>query len=65
MMPGVNYAIYVCSYARLTPGVLLYQNLTLEEDIVTVIIQDRVIDDNLKKQIKSQTLCSCRLILLT
>ena len=65
MMPGVNYVIHGCSSARLTPGVSLYQSLTLEENIVAVITQDRVIDDNLKKQIKNQTLCTCRLFLLT
>ena len=32
--------------------------------IVAVIIQDRVMDDNLKRQIKNQTLCTCRLFLL-
>ena len=52
MMPGVNYEIYGCSSARLNPGVLLYGSLTLEENIVAVITQDRMIDDNLKKQIK-------------
>ena len=65
MMPGVNYVIYGCSSARLTPGVSLYQSLTLEENIVAVITQDRVMDDNLKKQIKNQTLSTCRLFLLT
>ena len=64
MMPGVNYVIYGCSFARLTPGVLPYQSLTLGENIVAVITQDRVIDHNLKKQIKNQTLCTCRLFLL-
>ena len=64
MMLGVNYIIYGCSSARLTPGVSLYQSLTLEENIVAVITQDRVIDDNLKKRIKNQTLCTCRLFLL-
>ena len=64
MMPGVNYVIYGCSSARLTPGVSLYQSLTLEENIVAVITQDRVIDDDLKKQIKNQTLCTCRLFLV-
>ena len=65
MMPGVNYVIYGCSSAILTPGVSLYQSLTLEENIVAVITQDRVIDDDLKKQIKNQTLCTCRLFLVT
>ena len=57
MMPGVNYVIYGCSFVRTTPVVLLYQSLTLEENIVAVITQDRVIDENLKRKIKNQTLC--------
>ena len=66
MMPGVNYVIYGCSSARTTPGVSLYHySLTLEKNIVAVITQDRVIDGNLKRQIKNQTLCTCRLFLLT
>ena len=65
MMPGVNYVIYDFYSARTTSGVSLYWSLTLEESIVAVITQDRVIDDNLKRQIKNQTLCTCRLFLLT
>ena len=65
MMPGVNYLMYGCSSARTTPGVSLYRSLTLEENIVAVITQDRVIDNNLKRQIKNQTLCTCRLFVLT
>ena len=65
MMPGVNYVIYGCSSARTTPGVSLYWSFTLEENIIAVITQDRVIDDNLKRQIKHQTLCTYRLFLLT
>ena len=65
MMSGVNYVIYGCSSARLTPGVSLHQSLTLEENIVVVVTQDKMIDDNLKKQIKNHTLCTCRLFLLT
>ena len=64
-MPGVNYVIYSCSSARTTPGVSLYRSLTFEENIVAVITQDRVIDDNLKRQIKNRTFCTCRLFLLT
>ena len=55
MMPGVNYVIYGCSSAKTTPWVSLYRSLTLEENIVAVITLDRVIDDNLKRQIKKQT----------
>ena len=47
MMPGVNYLIYGCSSARTTPGVSLYQSLTLEENIIAIITQDRVIDNSL------------------
>ena len=65
MMPGVNYVIYGWSSARITPGVSLYRSLILEENIVAVITQDRVTDDNLKRQIKNRTLYSCRLFLLT
>ena len=49
MMPSVNYVIYGCCSAILTPEVSLYQILTLEENIIVVITQDRVIDVNLKK----------------
>ena len=65
MMPSINYVIYGCFSARTTPGVSLYRSLTLEEDIVAVITQDRVIDNSLKRQIKNQTLCTCRLFALT
>ena len=42
-----------------------YRSLTLEENIAAVITQDRVIDDNLKSQIKNKTLYTCRLFPLT
>ena len=64
-MPGVNYVTYGCSSLRTAPGVSLYRSLTLEENIVAVITQDMVIDDNLKRQIKNQILCTCRLFLLS
>ena len=54
-MPGVNYVMYGCSSARTTPGVSLYRSLTLEGNIVVVITQNRVIDNNLKREIKNQT----------
>ena len=66
MMLGVTYVIYGCSSASAILGVLLYWSyLTLDENIVAVITQDRVIDRNLKKQIKNQTLFTCILFLLT
>ena len=60
-----KYVMYDCSSARTTPGVSLYRSLTLEENIIAVITQDRMIDDNLKRQIKNRTLSTCRLFLLT
>ena len=65
MMPGVNYLIYGCSSARTTPEVSLYRSLTLEENIVAVITQDRVIDGNLKRQIKNRFFSTIRLFLLS
>ena len=66
MISGVNYVIYGCSSARTTPEVSLYRSfLTLEKNIIAVITQNREIDDNLERQIKNQTLCTCRLFLLT
>ena len=50
-MPGVAYVIYGCSCAR-TTGVSLYWSFTLEKNIIAVINQDRVIEYNLKRQIK-------------
>ena len=65
MIPGVDYVICGCSSARTTPGVSLYWSFTLEENIIAVITQDRAKDDNLRRQIKSRTLCAIRLFLLT
>ena len=65
MMLGVKYVIYGSSSARTTQGVALYQILTLEENIVVVVTQDRVIDENLKRQVKNQTVCTSRIFLLT
>ena len=65
MMPGVKYVISGSSSARTTLGVSPYRNLIVEENIVAVNTQDRVLDENLKGQIKNQTLCTCRLFLIT
>ena len=51
MIPGVNYVIYGCSSAN-NSRISLYRGLILEENIVAVITQDRMIDDNLKRQSK-------------
>ena len=59
-MPDVNYVTYGCSPARKTPRNITILELDTEENIVTVITQDRVIDDSLKRQIQNQT---CRLFL--
>ena len=52
-MQGVNYVINGCSSTRTVPGVSLHRSLTLEENIVAVISRDRMIGDNLKRQIKN------------
>ena len=52
-MPGVNYVIRGCSYVRTTPGISPHQSLTLEENIIAITAQDKVIDGNLKRQIKN------------
>ena len=54
MMPDVNYVIYGCSSARTTPGVSLYRSLTLEENIVAVITQDRLIKTIWKGKLKAK-----------
>ena len=51
MMLGVNYVIHGCSSVRTTPGVSLYRSLTMEENIVAVIAQDRMIGDKLKTKL--------------
>ena len=55
MISGVSY-VSSCSSVRAAPGVSLYRSLTLRKTIVAVITEDKVIDGNLKKQIKNQTL---------
>ena len=67
-MPAVNYVMYGFVSARTTPGIT--SSLTpgtshWKKNIVAVITQDRMIDDNLKRQIKNRTLYTCRLFLLT
>ena len=58
-MPGVNYEINGCSSSQTTPGGLHWR-----KNFVAVTTQDREIDDNLKRQIKTRTLYTCRLFLL-
>ena len=54
MTLGKNYVIYGCSSARATPGVSLYWSLTLEENIVAVITQEKVIDHDSKGKLKAE-----------
>ena len=54
MMLGVNYVIYDCCFVRLTPGVSLYQSLTLEENIVAVITQEEWYMTICKGKLKSK-----------
>ena len=55
MMPSVNYVIYGCFSLGTSPGVSLYRSLTLKENIIAVITQDRVIGDNSEMQIENRT----------
>ena len=50
-MPGVNYVINGWSSLRTSSGAWNWRI-----NIVAVVTQDRMIDDNLKSQIKNQTL---------
>ena len=62
MMTGINYVINGCSSARTTPGLSLYRSLTLEENTVAVITQEKMIDDNLKRYIKNQNFVFFKII---
>ena len=60
-----NTLILLFWYCLTTPVISLYhRRLILEENIAAVVTQDRVTDGNLKRQIKNQTLCTCRLFRL-
>ena len=59
-MPRVNYVINGRSFWRTTQGAYHWR-----KNVVAVITQDRVIDGNLKRQIKNRTLYTSRLFLLT
>ena len=66
MISDVSYVIYGCSSARTNSEVSLYWSfLTLEKNIIAVITQNREMNDNLERQIKNKTFCTCRLFLLT
>ena len=60
-----NCAIYDCSAWKKTPAVPLYTSNTERYNIVSAIICDRAIDNNLKMKIKIQMLHICRVLLLT
>ena len=59
-MPALNYVIYDYSSSQAT--VVLASHC--RKNIVAVVTQDRVIDDNLKKQSKNQTLYTWRRLFL-
>ena len=60
MIPGVNYVIYGWSFERTTPP-----ELNTGGKYCRHYSRQCDIDDNLKRQIKNQTLCTRRLLLLT
>ena len=67
-MPAVNYLIYGCSSLRTTTGVITIQKIHIGGKTLLQLLHKigcRVIDDNLKKQIKNRILYTYRLFLLT
>ena len=64
IIPAVNHVIYGYNSLSTTPGTTSGAS-HWRKNIVAVITQDRLIDDNLKRQIKNQTMFTCTLFLLT
>ena len=64
-MHGFNYAIYCCSSSRTTPGATLQRSSNRGKYFCSCMYQDRVIDENFKRQTKKWTLYTCRLFPLT
>ena len=66
-MLAVNYVIYGYSSLRATSGVITMQELhTGGKALLQLLLKiGWVIDDNLKRQIKNQTVYTCRLFLVT
>ena len=68
-MPGENCLIFNCHSSRAAPGISLFRVPTKDGEysanwsnkIVIAITSDRVIDGNLKRQIKNRTLHTCEL----
>ena len=68
-MPGENYSIFNCHSSRAAPGISFFRVPTKDDEystnwrnkLVAVITRDRVIDGNLKRQIKNRTLHTCEL----
>ena len=48
-MSDVNYAIYGCSFREQ----LQEKQFNWRKNIVAIVIQDKVLDDNLKREIKN------------
>ena len=68
-MPGENCSIFNCHSSKAAPGISLFRVPTKDGEysanwsnkIVVAITSDRVIDGNLKRQIKNRTLHTCEL----
>ena len=66
-MPGENWWIFNCHSCRVAPEISFFRVTTKDDkqstnwgsNIVTVITRDRVIDGDLKGQIKNRTLHTC------
>ena len=66
-MPGANCSIYNCSTSRKDKGIAIFKNPAGDDDfnrkwrenLVNIITRDRVIDQNLQRQINENTLHTC------
>ena len=65
MIPGVNYVIWLRLGESNSRSITILELNKDNINAVAVVTHDRVIDDNLKRQIKNRPLRTCRLFLLT
>ena len=68
-MPGENCAIYGCSSSRRNKGISLWKlptpntdfNKKWRADLLNIVLKDRVMDSNLKRQIETDRIYICEL----
>ena len=68
-MPGANCSMYGCSTSRKNKDISIFRvtrgkdefSLNWRKKLESVITRDRVLDENLRRQIENQTLYICQL----